>query len=81
MRSKIIRFDKLKIRLFESRKILLIQLDFGRYKKKRKIETLTLYDAISEKHKCIGDEVWLDVQDRKAIGVSISLEKGSNAKR
>ena len=75
MRQKIIKFGKIKIKLFESPKFLMVQLNFGRYKKGRKIDTWTLYDAISEKHKPIGDEVWLDIQNKKAIGMSITIDK------
>jgi len=52
-----------------------MQVNFGRYKKGRKIETRTIYDAISEKHKMLHDEIWLDVQGKKAIGMNISLDK------
>mgnify|MGYP001573307497 CR=1 FL=1 len=75
MRQKTIRFGKIKIRLFESQKFLTMQLNFGRYKKSKEIDTWTLYDAISEKHKPMHDEIWLDIQNKKAIGMSIALDK------
>ena len=75
MRQKIIKFGKIKIKLFESPKFSMMQLNFGRYKKGRKIDTRTLYDAISEKHKPIGDEIWLDTQNRKAIGMNITIDR------
>ena len=75
MKSKIIKFGKIKIKLFESPKFSMMQLNFGRYKKGRKIDTWTLYDAISEKHKPIGDEIWLDIQNKRAIGMSITIDK------
>jgi len=52
-----------------------MQLNFGRYKRGRKIDTWTLYDSISEKHKPLHDEIWLDIQNKKAIGMSITLDK------
>jgi hypothetical protein len=70
MQQKTIKFGGIKIRLFKSPKFLTMQLNFGRYKKGRKIDTLTLYDAISEKHKPLHDEIWLDIQNKKAIGMS-----------
>jgi hypothetical protein len=79
MRQKTIRFSGIKIRLFESQKFLTMQLNFGRYKKGRKIDTWTLYDAISEKHKPLHDEIWLDIQDKKAIGMSITVDKTRNS--
>ena len=75
MRQKIIKFGKIKIKLFESPKFSMMQLNFGRYKKGRKIDTWTLYDAISEKHKPMHDEIWLDIQNKKAVGMSITLDK------
>jgi hypothetical protein len=75
MRQKTIKFGQIKIRLFESAKFLTLQLNFGRYKKGKKIDTWTLYDAISEKHKPLHDEIWLDIQNKKAIGMSITLDK------
>lgn len=53
----------------------MMQLNFGRYRKGKKIDTWTLYDAISEKHKPMCDEIWLDIQNKKAIGMSIRLDK------
>jgi len=53
----------------------MIQLNFSRYKKGRKIDTLTLYDAISEKHKPLHDEIWLDIQNKKAIGMNIAIDR------
>ena len=65
----------MKIKFFESPESLTMQVDFGRYKKGRKIETRTIYDAIFEQHKMLHDEIWLDVQGKKAIGMNISLDK------
>jgi len=79
MRLKRIRFGGIKIRLFESPKFLTMQINFGRYKKDRKIDTWTLYDAISEKHKPLHDEIWLDIQNKKAIGMSITVDKTRNS--
>ena len=75
IKKKTVKFGKMKIKLFESPESLTMQVDFGRYKKGRKIETRTIYDAISEKHKMLHDEIWLDVQDKKAIGMNINLDK------
>lgn len=75
MRQKTIKFGKIKIRLFESPKFLTMQLNFGRYKKGKKIDTWTLYDAISEKHKPLYDEIWLDIQNKRTIGMNITLDK------
>ena len=75
MREKKIRFGKLKIRLFESSVMVMVHFNFGRHKKGRKIDTRTLYDAIAEGHKLSTDEIWLDIQDKKAIGMNITLAK------
>ena len=75
MKQKIIKFGRIKIKLFQSPKFSIMQLNFGRYKKGRKIDTWTLYDAISEKHKPMHDEIWLDIQNKKAVGMSITLDK------
>lgn len=65
----------MKIKLFGSPNFTTMQLNFGRYKKGRRIDTWTLYDAISEKHKPIHDEIWLDIQNKKAMGMSITIDK------
>ena len=75
MRQKIIKFGKIKIKLFESPKFTIMQFNFGRYRIGRKIDTWTLYDAISEKHKPMHDEIWLDIQNRKAIGMNITIDR------
>lgn len=75
MRQKTIKIGKIKVRLSESPEFSMIQLNFGRYKKGKKIDTWTLYDAIAEEHKPAGDEVWLDIQNKKAIGMNITLGK------
>ena len=75
MKQKTIKFGRIKIKLFQSPKFSMMQVNFGRYKKGRKIDTWTLYDAIFEKHKSIGDEIWLDIQNKKAVGMSITLDK------
>lgn len=75
MKQKRIKFGKVKIKLLELPKSLTIQLNFGRYKKGKKIDTWTIYNAILEKHKSPGDEVWLDIQNKRSIGMSIMLNK------
>lgn len=75
MKQKTIKFGRIKIKLFQSPKFSMMQLNFGRYKKGRKIDTWTLYDAISEKHKPMHDEIWLDIQNKKAVGMSITIDK------
>ena len=75
MKKKTIKFGRIKIKLFQSPKFSMMQLNFGRYKKGRKIDTWTLYDAISEKHKPLHDEIWLDIQNRKAIGMNITIDR------
>jgi hypothetical protein len=79
MRQKTVKFSGIKIRLFESPKFLTMQLNFGRYKKGKKIDTRTLYDAISEKHNPLHDEIWLNIQNKKAIGMSIIVDKMCNS--
>lgn len=74
MKQKTIKFGRMKIKLFDSSNFTMMQLNFGRYKKGRKIDTWTLYDAISEKHKPMHDEIWLDIQNKKAIGMSITID-------
>lgn len=75
MKQKTIKFGRVKIKLLEMPRSIRMQLDFGRYKKGRKVDTWTIYDAISEKHKSPGDEVWLDIQNKKAIGMSITIDR------
>lgn len=75
MKQKTIKFGRVKIKLLETPRSIRMQLNFGRYKKGRKIDTWTIYDAISEKHKPIGDEIWIDIQNKKAIGMNITLDK------
>lgn len=75
MRQRTIKFGKIKIKLFESPDFSMMQFNFGRYKKGKKVDTWTLYDAISEKHKPLHDEIWLDIQNKKAIGMSVTLDK------
>lgn len=75
MKQKTVKFGKVKIKLLETPETVRMQFNFGRCKKDRKINTWTIYDAISEKHKPIGDEIWLDLQNRKAIGMMVTLDK------
>jgi len=63
MRQKTIKFGRIKIKLFESPKFSMLQLNFGRYKKGKKIDTW------------MGDEIWLDIQNKKAIGMNITLDR------
>lgn len=70
-----IKLGKLKIRLLEVPNSSRIHINFGRYKKGRKIDTWTIYNSIYEKHKPFLDEMWLDIQNKKAIGLNITLDK------
>ena len=75
MKQKTIKFGKVKIKFLETPYSLTIRLNFGRYKKGKKIDTWTIYDAILEKHKSPGDEIWLDIQNKKAIGMNITMDR------
>lgn len=75
MKRKTLKFGSVKIKLLETPRSVRMQLNFGRYKKGKQIDTWTIYDAISEKHKPIGDQIWLDIQNKKAIGMSITIDK------
>lgn len=75
MKQKTIKFGNIKIKLFKSPKVSMMQFNFGRYKKGKRIDTRTLYDAISEKHKPLHDEIWLDIQEKKAIGMTVTISK------
>jgi len=58
----------------------MIQINFGRYKRGKEIDTWPIYNAIDEKHKPFLDEVLLDIQDKKAIGLHITVDKMSKKK-
>jgi hypothetical protein len=75
MKEQEVRLGKVRMRVFEMPDRFTIMLNFGRYKKRRKVDTWTIYNAITEKHKPAGDEIWLDIQDRRAIGLTITLDK------
>jgi len=79
--EKKLKLGKLRIRIFEMPNYSTIMFNFGRYKRHRKIDTWTIYSAIAKKHKPIGDEIWLDIQDKRAIGVTITLDKNHKSKR
>ena len=81
IREKKIKFGKLRIRISKMPHCSTIMLNFGRYKRRRKVDTWTLYSGIAEKHKPLHDEVWLDIQDKQAIGMTITLDNDYKAKR
>jgi len=70
--EKKIKLGKIKISYTEINGRIFVFVDFGRYKKCRNVNTSTIYDAIVENHKS-WDEVWLDIQDKKATGIEIHL--------
>ena len=74
VKEKAIKIDDIIIKYFKVNKSTRLLINFGRYEKGRRIDTCTVYDAIFEKHKTY-DDVWLDIQDKQAIGLQISLMK------
>jgi len=74
MKEKTIKIDDITIRYFKANKSTRLLINFGRYKRGRRIDTCTIYDAIVAKHKTY-DDVWLDVQNKQAVGLQISLMK------
>lgn len=74
MKEKTIKIDDITIKYFKVSKSTRLLINFGRYKRGSRIDTRTIYDAIAEKHKTY-DDVWLDIQNKQAVGLQISLMK------
>jgi len=74
VKEKTIKINNITIKYFKTDKSTRLLINFGRYKRGKRIDTCTIYDAISEKHKTC-DDVWLDIQNKQAVGLQISLMK------
>ena len=78
--KKTIKLGKIKMKVLDDSRMMTIQIDLGRSKGAKDTETRIIYDSIEEKHKPFLDEVLLDIQDKKAIGLHITIDKMSKKK-
>jgi hypothetical protein len=67
-------FGPLKISINDLGKGAILYINLKRYKKKRRINTWTLYESILEGHKKYA-HIWADFQGKKLIGVEIAWDK------
>ena len=74
MKEKTVKIDDITIKYLKAGKSVRIFINFGRYKKGKRTDTYTIYDAILKKHKTC-DDIWLDVQNKQAVGLQVSLMK------
>jgi len=73
IKEKKIKLDKCKIHYLKTGDGNYLQINLGRYKKKRKVSTITVYDSISKKHKPYA-HIWYDIQKQGKKETLIGLE-------
>jgi len=51
VKKKVTKFGKIKIKMLDTPRVTMLQINFGRYKRGKEIDTWPIYNAIDEKHK------------------------------